>query len=138
MSVPVGRPNAIDKHVGGRVRMRRIALDMSQSDLAAAVGVSFQQIQKYETGSNRIGAGRLQQIGKALRVPIQSFYDGAPGGFDGRRKVMPDAFMSFFATRQGKRLIMAFDRITTPRLRRDVLALVEMIGARSDKTKRKR
>jgi transcriptional regulator with XRE-family HTH domain len=135
--MPVRRPNAIDKHVGGRVRMRRIALDMSQSDLAAAVGVSFQQIQKYEKGSNRIGAGCLQQIGKALRVPIQSFYDGAPGGFDGRRKVMPVAFMSFFGTKQGKRLIIAFDRITTPRLRRDVLALVETIGAK-DKAKRKR
>jgi transcriptional regulator with XRE-family HTH domain len=118
--------------------MRRIALDMSQSELGAEVGLTFQQIQKYEKGFNRIGASRLQQIGKALRVPVQSLFDGAPGGFDSRRRVMPDIFMSFFGTRQGKRLVVAFASITTPRLRRDVLALVEMIGARSDKTKRKR
>lgn len=136
--MPTGIPNAIDKHVGGRVRMRRIALDMSQSDLAAAVGVSFQQVQKYERGVNRIGAGRLQQIGKALRVPVQSFFDGAPGGFDSRKRVIPDDIVSFFGTRQGRRLAVAFCSITTPRLRRDVLGLVEMIVARSNKPKRKR
>jgi transcriptional regulator with XRE-family HTH domain len=70
--------NLIDKHVGSRVRMRRKMLAMSQEELGAALGLSFQQVQKYESGTNRIGAGRLQQISHILQVPVAFFFEGAP------------------------------------------------------------
>jgi transcriptional regulator with XRE-family HTH domain len=72
-----GRP--VDKHVGKRVRMRRLMLNMSQTALGEAVGVSFQQVQKYENGVNRIGASRLQHIARILGVPAAFLFDGAPG-----------------------------------------------------------
>src|SRR5258707_9406734 len=71
-------PNPIDKHVGSRVRMRRMMLSMSQEKLGGALGLTFQQVQKYEKGSNRIGASRLQQISDILQVPVEFFFDGAP------------------------------------------------------------
>src|SRR4029453_6753858 len=73
-------PNSIDKHVGSRVRMRRKTLRMTQTALADALGLTFQQVQKYEKGTNRIGAGRLQHIAHFLQVPIEFLFDGAPGG----------------------------------------------------------
>ncbi len=71
-------PNPIDKHVGSRVRMRRMMLSMSQEKLGDALGLTFQQVQKYEKGTNRIGASRLQQISQILQVPISFFFEGAP------------------------------------------------------------
>ena len=73
-------PNLIDKHVGTRVRMRRMMLRMSQEKLADALGLTFQQVQKYENGTNRIGASRLQSISHILHVPISFFFEGAPKG----------------------------------------------------------
>ncbi len=79
-------PNPIDKHVGSRVRMRRMMLGMSQEKLGDALGLTFQQVQKYEKGTNRIGASRLQQISHILQVPVAFFFEGAPNlhGQDGR------------------------------------------------------
>src|SRR2546429_9554774 len=71
-------PNRIDKHVGSRVRMRRMMLSMSQEKLGDALGLTFQQVQKYEKGTNRIGASRLQQISLILQVPVSFFFEGAP------------------------------------------------------------
>ena len=71
-------PNPIDKHVGSRVRMRRMMLGMSQEKLGDALGLTFQQVQKYEKGTNRIGASRLQQISQILQVPVAFFFEGAP------------------------------------------------------------
>src|ERR1700758_659016 len=71
-------PNPIDKHVGARVRMRRMMLSMSQEKLGDALGLTFQQVQKYEKGTNRIGASRLQQIAHILQVPVEFFFEGAP------------------------------------------------------------
>ena len=71
-------PNPIDKHVGSRVRMRRMMLGMSQEKLGDALGLTFQQVQKYEKGTNRIGASRLQQISLILQVPVSFFFEGAP------------------------------------------------------------
>src|SRR5947207_14839601 len=71
-------PNPIDKHVGSRVRMRRMMLGMSQEKLGDALGLTFQQVQKYEKGTNRIGASRLQQISLILQVPVGFFFEGAP------------------------------------------------------------
>ena len=71
-------PNPIDKHVGSRVRMRRMMLGMSQEKLGDALDLTFQQVQKYEKGTNRIGASRLQQISHILQVPVAFFFEGAP------------------------------------------------------------
>ncbi len=71
-------PNPIDKHVGSRVRMRRMMLSMSQEKLGDALNLTFQQVQKYEKGTNRIGASRLQQISNILQVPVSFFFEGAP------------------------------------------------------------
>ena len=77
------RPNAIDVHVGSRMRMRRMMLGMSQEKLATAFGVSFQQVQKYERGTNRMGSSRLQHAASILRVPVSFFFeDGADGPFE--------------------------------------------------------
>src|ERR1700749_4595042 len=71
-------PNPTDKHVGARVRMRRMMLGMSQEKLGDSLGLTFQQVQKYEKGTNRIGASRLQQISQILQVPVSFFFEGAP------------------------------------------------------------
>src|SRR6187455_1914404 len=71
-------PNPTDKHVGSRVRMRRMMLGMSQEKLGDALGLTFQQVQKYEKGTNRIGASRLQQISEVLQVPVSFFFEGVP------------------------------------------------------------
>ena len=77
-------PNPTDKHVGSRVRMRRMMLGMSQEKLGDALGLTFQQVQKYEKGTNRIGASRLQQIAHFLQVPVAFFFEGAPDLLPGR------------------------------------------------------
>ena len=71
-------PNPVDRHVGGRVRMRRMMLAMSQEKLGESLGLTFQQVQKYEKGTNRIGASRLQQISQILQVPVSFFFEDAP------------------------------------------------------------
>lgn len=124
--MPAGSANPIDKHVGTCVRIRCIEIDMSQADLGAAVGVTYQQIQKYEMGTSRIGASRLQRIGKALRVPAATFFDGAPGGFNGY--TTPDVIMKFLGTEDGQRLAVAFNRISHLGLRRRLVRLIETIG----------
>jgi transcriptional regulator with XRE-family HTH domain len=89
-------PNPTDKHVGSRVRMRRMMLGMSQEKLGDALGLTFQQVQKYEKGTNRIGASRLQQISHILQVPVAFFFEGAPSAqVVGRHEGLGEApFMS--------------------------------------------
>src|ERR1043166_5329500 len=94
-------PNPIDKHVGSRVRMRRMMLGMSQEKLGDALGLTFQQVQKYEKGSNRIGASRLQQISLILQVPVSFFFEGAPTNAgaprtDGMNEAPSPAYVSDF------------------------------------------
>ena len=72
-------PNPVDRYVGSRVRMRRIMLGMSQEKLGVALGLTFQQVQKYEKGTNRVGASRIQQISEILRVPVSFLFEGEPG-----------------------------------------------------------
>ncbi len=123
-------PNPIDKHVGARVRMRRIMLGFSQEKLADSLGVTFQQVQKYEKGTNRIGASRLQEISKSLQVPPSFFFDGAPatGGIPsemGFREEAAAAFVTdFLSTAEGLQLNKAFSRIQDVKVRRRVLELV--------------
>lgn len=131
-------PNPIDKHVGSRVRMRRMMLSMSQEKLGDALGLTFQQVQKYEKGTNRIGASRLQQIANILQVPVSFFFEGAPdlGGTptpEGMSEAPSPTYVSdFLATSDGLALTKAFMRIQDAKLRRRIVDLVEHIAGRTD------
>jgi transcriptional regulator with XRE-family HTH domain len=125
-------PNPIDKHVGSRVRMRRMMLSMSQEKLGDALGLTFQQVQKYEKGTNRIGASRLQQISLILQVPVAFFFEGAPTLSLQEAELgeapSPTYVSDFLATSDGLALTKAFMRIKEPRLRRRIVDLVEEIS----------
>ena len=131
-------PNPIDKHVGSRVRMRRMMLAMSQEKLGDALGLTFQQVQKYEKGTNRIGASRLQQIAQILQVPVSFFFEGAPDlgmtpSPDGMSEAPSPTYVSdFLATSDGLALTKAFMRIRDSKLRRRIVDLVEHIAGRTD------
>jgi transcriptional regulator with XRE-family HTH domain len=130
-------PNPIDKHVGSRVRMRRMMLSMSQEKLGDALGLTFQQVQKYEKGTNRIGASRLQQISNILQVPVAFFFEGAPNlspsHGDGMKEAPSPAYVSdFLATSEGLALTKAFMRIKEAKLRRRIVDLVEEIVGDKD------
>ncbi|HEU5273720.1 MAG TPA: helix-turn-helix domain-containing protein [Xanthobacteraceae bacterium] len=126
-------PNPIDKHVGSRVRMRRMMLAMSQEKLGDALGLTFQQVQKYEKGTNRIGASRLQQISSILQVPVSFFFEGAAlleggGGNEANDAPSPAYVSDFLATSDGLALTKAFMRIPDAKLRRRIVDLVEQIA----------
>ncbi|MEW6641035.1 MAG: helix-turn-helix transcriptional regulator [Pseudomonadota bacterium] len=127
-------PNPVDKYVGSRVRMRRIMLGMSQEKLGEALDLTFQQIQKYEKGTNRIGASRLQQISDILQVPVSFLFEGGPTGGahpEGLNDAPSPAYVSdFLATSEGLALTRAFTRISDPKLRRTIVDLVEQMAAR--------
>src|SRR6516164_786452 len=127
-------PNPVDKYVGSRVRMRRIMLGMSQERLGEALGLTFQQIQKYEKGTNRVGASRIQQISEILQVPVSFLFEGGPTGSpnaEGFSEGTSPAYVSdFLATAEGLALTRAFTRITDAKLRRSIVDLVEQIAAR--------
>ena len=124
-------PNPIDRHVGSRVRMRRMMLSMSQEKLGHALGLTFQQVQKYEKGTNRIGASR-QQIAHILQVPVSFFFEGAPhssGHAGGLSEAPSPAYVAdFLATSDGLSLTKAFMRIKSSKLRRRIVDLVEQIA----------
>ena len=125
-------PNPTDKHVGSRVRMRRMMLGISQEKLGDYLGLTFQQVQKYEKGTNRIGASRLQQISNILQVPVSFFFEGAPNaandtaGFG--EAPSPTYVSDFLATSDGLALTRAFMRIEDGKLRRKIVDLVEQIA----------
>jgi transcriptional regulator with XRE-family HTH domain len=125
-------PNPTDKHVGSRVRMRRMMLGMSQEKLGDALGLTFQQVQKYEKGTNRIGASRLQQISHILQVPVEFFFEGAPSlgpQANGMGEAPSPSYVSdFLATSDGLALTKAFMRIKEPKLRRRIVDLVQQIA----------
>ena len=125
-------PNPIDKHVGSRVRMRRMMLGMSQEKLGDALGLTFQQVQKYEKGTNRIGASRLQQIALILQVPVSFFFEGAPlppGKPYGLGDAPSPSYVTdFLATTDGLTLVKAFMRIRNAKLRRRIVELVAEVA----------
>jgi transcriptional regulator with XRE-family HTH domain len=129
-------PNPTDRHVGSRVRMRRMMLSMSQEKLGDALGLTFQQVQKYEKGTNRIGASRLQQISHILQVPVAFFFEGAPSlgaQPDGMGEAPSPSYVSdFLATSDGLALTKAFMRIKEPKLRRRIVDLVQQIAGDND------
>ena len=138
-------PNPIDRHVGSRVRMRRVLLGMSQEKLGEALGLTFQQVQKYEKGTNRIGASRLQQISQTLNVPPAFFFDGAPTVHEGRNAEEPARgfaedsnsstfVLDFIATAEGLALNKAFARIQDPKVRKRIVDLVNSLAGDDEVT----
>jgi transcriptional regulator with XRE-family HTH domain len=125
-----------DKHVWQRVRMRRLMLGMTQANLGDALGLTFQQVQKYEKGTNRIGGSRLQHISQILQVPIEFFFNGVPHE-RGQPHAQTDApfpqhVSDYLATPDGLHLTKAFMQIPNAKLRRSIVNLVEQIAASED------
>jgi len=132
--MPRSAINPTDKHVGTRLRMRRLMLDMSQTDVADALGLTFQQVQKYEKGSNRVSASRLQHLSQILQMPVPFFFEGAPAasgipqeGNGTADAPSPDYVSDFLATSDGLSLVKAFMCIEDAKLRRAIVRLVEEI-----------
>jgi transcriptional regulator with XRE-family HTH domain len=128
-------PTAVDTHVGQKIRARRIFLRMSQSDIANAVGITFQQIQKYEKGTNRVGASRLQQISIVLGVSPFYFFEGAPTV--GKKIPAPDegelaedVIVSFLGTREGAALLRSFLAIREKPIRQSLLSFIAALKSK--------
>ena len=127
------RPNPTDIHVGGRIRMRRNMLGMSQEKLGEKLGITFQQIQKYEKGTNRVGASRLQAIASILDVPVAFFFADAPGQepteLTGMSEGKSHFVVDFINSGEGLQLNRAFARITDAKIRRRIIDLVKALAA---------
>ncbi len=136
------RPNPMDIHVGSRVRLRRMLLGMSQEKLGYQLGLTFQQVQKYEKGINRIGASRLFDLSKTLGVPVDYFYEDAPLASLGRAeysseygdKTGENTVFDFLSTREGLELNKAFVRISDARVRRTIVELVRNLAGEPNKS----
>ena len=133
--MPKENSNPINKYVGSRIRMRRMMLNKSQEWLGDQLNITFQQIQKYEKGTNRISASRLQQISNILGVPVAFFFDGAPVvGQQSKQIIVDDVSVSpsiisdFLVTRDGLSLTKNFQKIKSSKLRRHIADLVEQIA----------
>ncbi len=131
-----GKPHPVDLYVGSRVRLRRTLRGMSQQRLAEALGLTFQQIQKYERGVNRIGSSRLFELSEVLDVPPSFFFDGAPSQTEGAVAVpgmaepQPEPYEARqFARREILELVRAYDRITDPEIRKRVFEMVKAVAA---------
>ena len=124
-------PDPVDRHVGARIRMRRLMLKFSQTQLGDALGLTFQQVQKYEKGSNRVGASRLQHIASILQVPVSFFFEEAPINRSEPARISdapsPEFVTAFVSSPDGLKLIRAFTSIKNTALRRCIVQLVEQV-----------
>ena len=124
-------PNPVDLHVGGRVRMRRKMLGVSQERLAEALGLTFQQVQKYERGANRVSASKLYEIARFLGAPVAYFFEGLSDpsvkGAPSADEVSEQFVHDFLMTPEGLELAASFPRIKRGRLRRRILDLVRSL-----------
>ena len=130
--MPKDGPHPTDKQVGSRVRMRRMMLGRSQTQLGEALGITFQQVQKYEKGTNQISASRLQHISEILQVEVPFFFEGSPH-VSGENHAQigapsPQFVSDYLATADGLNLTKAFMQIPNPKLRRSIVELVEAIA----------
>jgi transcriptional regulator with XRE-family HTH domain len=131
-------PNPIDVHVGNRVRMRRMLIGLSQEKLGEKLGLTFQQVQKYEKGSNRVSASRLYQMAQILDVPIQFFFEDVPadiemptaGGF--AQPGEQESIIGFLNSAEGLQLNRAFSEISSPDVRRKVVDLVKTLAGQAE------
>jgi transcriptional regulator with XRE-family HTH domain len=123
MKSKVKSTNSDDIDVGARIRARRMARGMSQTELGNALGVTFQQVQKYERGVNRVGAGRLVRVAESLDVPVSFFFGATDGGAEDTREIL-----GFLDTSYSLRLLRAFSRIPESQVQRAIVELVESIA----------
>ena len=128
---PASAPHPVDVHVGARIRLRRRLLGLSQEKLAEALGLTFQQVQKYERGSNRVSASKLYEISRTLQAPISFFYEGLPDAESGG--AMPTSAdgsptADLLLTTEGPALAAAFPRIKSPQARRNLLDLIKTLA----------
>ncbi|WP_018688899.1 helix-turn-helix domain-containing protein [Ahrensia kielensis] len=125
-------PNPIDIHVGSRIRLRRTMIGMSQEKLGDSLGITFQQIQKYEKGSNRVGASRLQNLAGILNVPVSFFFEDAPGSDavvpGGLEETSTSYVVNFLSSSEGLQLNRAFVKISDPKVRRRLIDLVKTLA----------
>lgn len=131
MTTSKKKPNPIDIHVGGRIRLRRNILGMSQEKLGEQLGITFQQIQKYEKGTNRVGASRLQEISSILEAPVAYFFEDAPGGTpsDGFSEDSQTTYVvDFLSSSEGLQLNRAFARIPDSKVRCKIIDLVRTLA----------
>ena len=135
-----GVPHPVDIHVGSRVRMRRTLLGMSQEKLGEALGLTFQQVQKYERGANRIGASRLFEISRSLDVPVSFFFEDMPAeaaharaaSLSGLAEDQEEMERDPLAKRETLELVRAYYRITDPRVRKRMFELTKAVAGSSD------
>ncbi len=128
------KPNPIDVHVGSRIRLRRNMLGFSQEKLGESLGITFQQIQKYEKGTNRVGASRLQAISSILNVPVSFFFEDAPGSHSATASGFAEDneatyVVDFLNSNEGVQLTRAFTKISDPKVRRKIIDLVKSLAA---------
>lgn len=123
-------PNPIDIHVGSRVRLRRTMQGLSQEKLGDSLGVTFQQVQKYEKGTNRIGASRLQKIASVLNTPISFFFEDAPTADASglAEETSSNYVVDFLSSTEGLQLNRAFVKISDPKVRRKIVDLVKSLA----------
>lgn len=121
-------PNAIDVHVGSRIRLRRTMLGLSQEKLGEGLGITFQQVQKYEKGTNRVGASRLQHIAELLNAPIPFFFEGGPGPVVNPNDVAMNSLTELMSSKECIALATAYNAIDDRRVRQSVLNLVRSLG----------
>jgi transcriptional regulator with XRE-family HTH domain len=133
-----GPLNTIDVHLGARLKTRRIEIGMSQQILGRHLGLTYQQIQKYEKGINRIGASRLQQIARILEVPAVYFFEDAPGGWQAGETSTTNRLLEFLATHDVRALIVSFAKIRDATLRRSIVDLVELLAVTGKRRGRRR
>ena len=125
--MPPKPPHPIDIHVGSRIRMARTGRKISRTTLGEAIGLTHQQIQKYEKGTNRVGASRLQQICSVLEIPVSFLFEGASASSPGDGG-MPHDIIDFMESEEGVRLAAAFSRITDWKMRRSITRLADRIA----------
>ncbi|OWV99182.1 helix-turn-helix transcriptional regulator [Rhizobium sp. R693] len=122
-------PDAVDVRVGGRIRLKRKLMGLSQTELADGIGVSFQQVQKYEQGRNRVGSSRLQRIADMLGVPVAFFFDEGQGAeADTPPPAADDHFRQFLYTAEALDLVNAFRKVEDANLRRKIVSLVKTLA----------
>ena len=132
-----GKPHPVDVHVGARVRIRRTLLGMSQEKLGEAIGLTFQQVQKYERGTNRVSSSRLFDLSRVLDVPVEFFFDEMPAAvaasslLQGGRKVKepPSYELDPMAKRETLELVRAYYKITNPQVRKRLFEMTKVLGA---------
>ncbi len=133
-NIQTRKPNPIDVHVGGRIRLRRMMSGLSQERLGEQMGLTFQQIQKYEKGANRVGASRLFQLAQVLKVPVSYFFDDLESDHDNLQPAgfaepnSQDFVLEFLNSREGLELNRAFVKIQNPQVRRRILDLIKSLS----------